>query len=325
MIQFDEKLYNSQRKRDFLNEVYSNPSTRKTNELYLTKLCFFEKLMEKDVCDFDKEELIDLLKNLYSESENSLNVIFAVICTYNDWCIYNRYSKSKFPNYKCITKEDKRNCVYKRKFFTRDEMYAMCDKLYNYGDKGIIVSLFENIRGRPILKNSFEEIRNLKKTHLIPEANVVIATRDNDTDRLVKIHPKSMEILVKASQEEEYFKENGQAKGTFATRPYRDTDYIFRTIENGSFSIDNDDRINVGSIENKFRNIRRYLNLESLNATILFDSGLLEKCEVKLKEVGTNKLKPEHFRKILIELKLNDNLYTTLQQKFNLYHKNRSF
>lgn len=316
-LKYDCRLYNNDRKERFLNNEYPNPSTKKTNYLYLTKIGIFEKDKNKDLCDFSYEELKELLVGLKRESENSLNVIFSVITKYFDWCIYEEYIT--YPTHELITKQDKQNAIHRQQFFKREQIYNLCDGLYNYVDKALIICLYENIKGRPETNNSFEEIRNLKKTDIYPDINRVILTRNNGDSRFISVNNKTMEILVRARDEVEYFKENGLATGRFATRPLRKTEYLFRTIENGSFSFNNDNRINIASIENKFRSFRRYLDIDYLNATIIFDSGLIEKCEIKAKELINGVLKPEHFKQILKRLQLNENIYFTLKQKYNLH------
>lgn len=324
-------LYNPDRKMKFLEEEYPNEATRTTYKSLLSIISVYENEKDKDLCDFSYADAVELLIGLRRKSLQSLNVAHTVIVKYTDWCIDPNqfYSKTGFNAFKLIRPEEKEKYVHqiavKKSYFTREEIFGeVINQLYNYIDKAIIALIFEGVRGRSENGYSFEELRNLKKKDIMPESNQVVVTRyDEDyieQKRVVEVSPETMSILVKAREEEEYHKDNGNASGKLAILPLRDNDYLIRTIANNWFG--DDERATINSIHTRFKAIREYTGVKFLNATLVFQSGLLEKCE-KLEEIK-GELTTQDYRDIYLNMELSDSQYATLKSKYELFKKNKS-
>jgi hypothetical protein len=59
-----------------------------------------------------------------------------------------------------------------------------------------------------------------------------------------------------------------------------------------------------------------------LNPTLLFQSGLLERCEEKEREKG--ELQTEDYKDIYRNVKLNENNWYSLKERYLTYKKNKS-
>ena len=321
-MSFNRTLFNMELKNDFLNEKYPNESTRMTNASILRSVGRFELEKNKDLSKFSYEELKELLIGMNKKSIDSLEVSYTIIMQYLDWCLDKNYSSMNVL--KLIDKEELPKYInqvaQKHSYFTRERLFSdVIDKLYNYVDKAMIAILFEGGRGRSLADHTFEELRNLKDTDINPEINVITVTRDNGEERDIKVSQKTMDILVAATKETEYHKLNGEGKGRFAIRPLKQAPYILRTLD---VEFSDGDKITSSCIVTRFTKFREYTGIKFLNPTLVFQSGLLERCEEKEKEKG--ELQNEDFRQIYLNVNLDPRRWFSLKEMYEAFKKNKA-
>jgi len=324
----ERTLFNEEQKNRFLDEKYPNESTRMTNTSILKNVSRFEHEKNKDLCKFSYEEVKELLIGMKKKSIKSLGVAYTIIMQYLNWCLFNHYSSINVLKL-VDKKEDLPKYIHqvaqKLSYITREQMYDYCDMLYNYADKSVVALLFETVRGRPIKDHTFEELRNIKKTDLIPESNTIIVTRDPygeilfPQSRPITVDPRTMEILQMACLEDTYHKLNGLDDGRFAVLPTKDTPYILRTIGRKN---NTEERITVGNIGARFKNFRQYTGIRFLNPTLVFQSGLLDRCLKKENEVG--ELTSENFRQLFRDLQLDERGWQGLKEMYETYKQTQS-
>jgi len=272
----------------------------------------------------------NLLIGLKKKTFRSIDVAHTIILKYVDWCIKNTYSKTFVNVFKLITKKDLKQYTHqialKNSYITRDQLYDYCDQLYNYIDKAMPALLFEGLKGRPSVGHSFEELRNLKMTDIIPESNIVIATRDPDDKikhpqkRTISVDPRTMNILVAACKEETYHKGNGEARGKLAIASVKNSPYLIRTIDR--FDSSEDSRIAVGNISSRFKNFREYTGIKFLTPTLIFQSGMFDRCLKKECDVG--ELQPENFRQLFRDLNLDERGWSGLKEMYEDYKQTQT-
>jgi len=321
-MSFNRTLFNMELKNDFLNEKYPNESTRMTNASILRSVGRFELEKNKDLSKFSYEELKELLIGMNKKSIDSLEVSYTIIMQYLDWCLDKNYSSMNVL--KLIDKEELPKYINqvakKNSYFTRERLFSdVIDKLYNYVDKAMVAILFEGGRGRSLSDHTFEELRNLKDTDINPEINLITVTRDNGEERDIKVSQKTMDILVSATKEMEYHKLNGEGKGRFAIRPLKQTPYILRTLD---VEFSDGDKITSSCIVTRFTKFREYTGIKFLNPTLVFQSGLLERCEEKEKEKG--ELQNEDFRQIYLNVNLDPRRWFSLKEMYEAFKKNKA-
>jgi len=308
-------MFNPDRKAMFLNE-YPNDLTRKTYSSLLKQLSLFEEENNKDLCDFSYSEAVESLISLKKKTVKSLDVARCIIIKYVEWCELKGYSNTYVNSFKLLNKHDLQKYIHqianKNSHITRDRLYEITNDLYNYIDKALLVLLFEGVRGRTEMENTFEELRNLKKTDVIKEVNSIIVTRNNGDQRVIQVDQRTMDILLNAMNQDIYHKMNGEAEGKFAIVPLKDTPYVLRTLDVNKQEGD-DNRISVSAINSKLKNIRQYLNLSFLNPTLIFQSGLIERCEILEKQIGES-LQPVHYKQIFRDLKLDERQWFSLKE-----------
>jgi len=118
-----------------------------------------------------------------------------------------------------------------------------------------------------------------------------------------------------------YHKENGYDTGVLASMPIKDTPYLIRTIE--KFTMEDEDRITVGNINSRFKNFRKYLNMSFLSPTLVYQSGLFDKCLRKELEIG-EELKPIHYKQIFQKLELDDRNGASLKKMYEMFKRSKN-
>ncbi|HHY29009.1 MAG TPA: hypothetical protein GX523_20125 [Desulfitobacterium dehalogenans] len=312
-------LYNSDQKLRFLKEEYPNELTRKTYGSLLLQLTKFEEFYKKDLCDFSYSEAVDSLIGLRKKTFKSLDVAQTIIVKYINWCMNEGYSSTGINSFKLLNKEDLQKLVHqiaqKESYFTREEIFEMVVDIVNPIDKALIILLFEGVRGR----TEFEELRNLKNSDIFISSNTLLLTRDNGDQRVISVEDRSIEILMNAMEQEYYHKGNGEGTGVFATPKLRETDYLLRASDNGK-NMNIDERMAVPSINTRFRAFRSFTGISFLNPTLVFQSGLLEKCSIIENESGN--IEPENYRQIYRDMNLDDKNWYNLKTMYEMYKKN---
>jgi len=324
-MSYNFKLYNPDRKNQFLNEEYPNESTRNTYASLLVNIRQFEVEKEKDVCDFSLSEAVELLIGLKKKTFDSLNVAHTILVRYVDWCVYDaKCSKTFINSFKLIDKEDLKKYTHqiaqRHSYITRDKLFNVVDRLYNYIDKAIPLLFFEGAKGRSDGDHTFEEIRNLRERDLVPEINIITLTRDNGEQRSIKVDPRTMEILVMAARETDYFKSNGEAKGRFPVAPLAQSEYIIRMMESERSE---ETKITANSINARFKRFRQWTGVRFLTPTTVFQSGMLERCEQKEKEFG-RELTVDEYKQLYRDVNLDDRRYSALKEMYETYKKNKA-
>lgn len=318
------RIYNPEIKQKFLEEEYPNQRTRSTYFSVFIQTADFEKDFEKDLCNFSYSEATELLMGLKKKSYKSVDVTQTILIKYVDWCINPEqgYSKTGINPFKLFTKSDLKEFVHQtaliHSFLTRERVFEIISELYNYTDKALIALLFEGVRGRTESENTFEELRNLRDIDVFPDTNELIITRNNGEKRVSTVDKRTIDIVLNAISQTDYHKNNGEAKGKFSIVPLKESNYVLRTIERRN----DNDRIAIPTVNTKFKAFREYTGINFLNPTIIFQSGLLEKCERLEQKLGS--LKTDDYRQIYKDLRIDDRGWYTLKEMYESYKALRS-
>lgn len=166
-----------------------------------------EEDLGKDLYDFSREQIRKLLFLFHAKTEYSSRSNASLIQSYIDYCIESGYRKGLNP-LEGTDKAWKEQFVNKsiKKYWTKQELYKIVDKLKNFQDKCIPLMLFYGIRGK-----GNAEMLNLKIEDVDTENNVLYVRDDKEKlKRKVYVDQRCIEICLKASKEYEYEKKNGK-------------------------------------------------------------------------------------------------------------------
>lgn len=234
----------------------------------------------KDVAKFTKDEVETMLLRFRISTLSSLETQIAVL---NKYRIHAR-AMQKIPSMLMIeyrpTDEEKKELIHtKDKLITKSELYYLCDEqIVNAQDSGIFLSIFNFGKN-----NDCEDIINLTLEDIDKENNIVhLKDRDVEVDNI------TIEHLIRANNEIEYKKGNGDPEVANSLRKptidLEDTNYIFKNGINAQRGAD--DKISIQTIRRRTKNMSKLFDRPYLNLTNVADSGKLYKIQMNMKETN---------------------------------------
>jgi len=162
-------FYNNKQKERFLAAIDKGQYP----DLYWERL--FEKTGEreqhhkKDLCDFTRQEAIEVLKWFGSSSYKTLNVIKLNIEKYVNWCLVNTLVSDNQNHFTELDNEIINLCVdlskAKRMIISKDKFMECINLMDNDVDKYVYMALFEGVSGTKLA-----DLINLKMSD-IDESN----------------------------------------------------------------------------------------------------------------------------------------------------------
>lgn len=150
-------MFNEKIKREYIT-TFENAEQI---EIVFKNSANFESILNKDLFDFDVDEIKVYYKSISSSSMFTLNTLQSKLRKYTQWAIDNNYTKTKTNHYNIITQDMLAECFDKdtlsTQILTEEELDSRISRITNDSDKFIIRALFEGIRGE-----SYSEILGLK-------------------------------------------------------------------------------------------------------------------------------------------------------------------
>ena len=287
----EKPMYNKELKERFITLKYAK-STQKMVSYLFQKTNSMEVQLNKDVYQFNNDEVAMLMNQLELGSTNSARSQSSYLKKYVAFCIQHGYLETKinlFDKYNSQNMDRYVNQIAKRKRFIKDEeeLNKILNICKNPQDKVIIALLFEGVSGV-----HFEELVNLKKTDV--EGNLLILTRDDGTERILEVKYRTIEIIKDAIVKDLYYPNNG--KGTSSRREYmpiHDTEYVLRPAMHG----DNNGKLNHIVINSRVKRIAEEYKNPHLNPRNIWMSGMIQLAKELKAELGRD-LEKEEYEKI---------------------------
>ena len=214
------QLYNPQICGDFL-EVIRKDKSRNTYISYyrhLTKISNYEKIMNKNIYEFGRDEDIAMLKYLWIESPKTANPIVTVCKQYVDYALLvrglgqgniNHFNSIKFEEVKGTVKHS----LHADKYITYNEYRTIINQIDEDMDKVPIILAWNGIIGK-----SSSDIIEMKKQNLDRETNTITVP---STGEIKQITPVEMEFLFLALEQETYRGKMRIIKSDYLIRPTR--------------------------------------------------------------------------------------------------------
>lgn len=262
-------MYGDDQKEAFIKEYLRSKIVASTS-LYaiFKKTERFEQDLCKDVSEFNKDEILHMLKSFRSKSVNSLLNYVVILKHYSRWTT----GVIGQNDYELIGKKDVEGLIDRNAnvLLTREDLDEIETNLLNWSDKAIVELLWEGIAGP-----SMKEIYNFSKDN-VDFKNGVITTESGNrylTDRLRELLPKAFaEIDIMP-----YGKTLRVFSVTGKGRIYKE-----RANSRGA----NTDDACFRYIYRKIQIFRDYLDMPGLTMKNLQASGLWYYLQIALKETG---------------------------------------
>jgi len=188
-------------------------------DIVFKKLEAFEEQLNKDLCNLDINEIVNLLHNINANSIESIAGILSVLTTYTDFCITEGYTSSKINNYKQFSDRKMlgkyiNQPVNENKYLKdKKELQLLKNICGNAQDEVLLALLWEGIMGT----HKFDEIRNLKIEDVDFNNNEIHIS--GKRERIIKVEIETIESI-KDAIEEKYYIENSLEQKELLNTPY---------------------------------------------------------------------------------------------------------
>ena len=265
-------MYNESIKKKYIEEVVARNInidqwfTKKFNQVEI-----FEIKNNTDISDFTIDEIIEFYKYINTTSLNSLIVLNSQMSLYSDWCIKNNYSRDNINHFLEITSDIIHKCLNtvlaKEEIISREKLEDYIDELPNYGDKFLVMALFEGLSGKD---NS-----NLCDLRVEDFKGNTVHLRDG---RELEVSDKLRELAVEAAKEYKLYTFEGEESKSLS---YAKTDEeIIKLISNSKI----DNLMNPRRFYIRLIKIKDFLGSPAMGRFELNESGRKDMIQSLMKE-----------------------------------------
>lgn len=262
---YENEFYNKNIKEEYLKKSNFSPSIARIFKASAA----LEEFYEKDLFDFNKDEIKRLLfvlspSKFIASYHNGMN-----ISGYIDWAIEKTYRKMINPLH-IESREFYRQFVAPAKiYFTEDELEYIMKKCRNAQDAVIIRLRMEGVGGEA---NS--ELLNLKISDVDQKNNKLNLTNKNGVNRVLRVSEECIKLCIAAFEQKTYLKKNGaykkQTKAT--TTNLVDNEYIIRSSITKTESFEDAEKF---IIHRRLSVLSKYFNEPNLTPLNISYSGML--------------------------------------------------
>lgn len=290
----DQYLYKKERKDKFLEKYKKRTREEATYTfIYSSRL---EKKYSKDLCEFEYQQLIELLKTFKTNSLNEIWKRKSHIKSYIDWCV-NQGHEVDVMAIENITSEDLENCLFddfdESHISSRQELYELVSKCRNIQDAIVFVLIYEGVLGEKL-----SELINLQEKDCDFDKKTITINRYNKS---MKLHMPntSMELIKSALKQKIFYTKKGKKR---KMSDIYETDYVLRRYKNKEGK---NEPVSEGQIRhNRMIPINDILGLHLNPHNILF-SGLVD--YLKCYHIKKGYLDNEDYQKAHIRFGLSTN------------------
>lgn len=267
-------MYNEERKLRFINERKKEIIvTDNFFEVHFSKSEEFEERLQKDLCDFTTDDIIDFYKMKNFKSISGIQVINSHLTAYTQWCLNENLVKDNQNHYLEINTKIMKNCLNKmirnQRIITREELLNRIALLPNAQDKFIILSLFEFGKSK-----NYSDISNIRISDFHNNTLELKSGRSVIVSNLLYLYAKESDV--------EKIYNSMTCTGT-KTMTLIDEGYVVKKYPNSK----SDDEFYTGRrIYHSITRALDYLELGFLTSNDISDSGRISFIKEKAKEYG---------------------------------------
>lgn len=271
---YDRGFYNDLQKSRYLKGLPKN--TYETYGRILRRASYLEKQYDKDLYEFDINEIKNLLNFLNAKTLNSIAGSVSIIQNYISWAIEEGLRSNNLNPLDAIFGDE-----FFRKFvdtsskilFSYQDIMDIVDGLVNPQDTATILCLWEGIMGR-----RYSELLNLSKQDLMSDKELIVKNDISETEqhsRIITINncEELVSILREAANQDIYIKNNGRPGNIKAPEAKLiNNEYVFRP---SILNIKDNGKAESHLVIRRIRAIAKLVNEPYLTAINIRNSGML--------------------------------------------------
>jgi integrase len=290
-IVYEDKMYNEDVKREFINNY--KESTQSTVERIFKVSQTVESSLDKDLYNFNREQLRKLLFLFMPKTEKSSAANCAWIHSYISFCIDAGYRNGINP-LDGIPKDWSSQFVVRgvKLYWTDREIAQIIEKRVNAQDAVIVSLLFNGVRG-----TANSEIVNLTKDDLDAFNSKLHLLDEDGTKRTIVVDETCIKLCEAALKEFEYEKKNGDPspdiKAPFASLV--DNKFIVKSVKTRT---DHMYEAEKNVVHRRLKSISNEISEPNFTPLNIVNSGMLARAKEIYVETG--KLDDQDLEKIMI-------------------------
>ena len=260
----NESVYRTN-KDEYLNFVKESYSESILNgyKMVFKKILPYEKQIDKDLRDFNLDELFQVLELLRGRSYNSVHTKWSLVRKYLTF--YNNNYVSQ------ITSKDIKNYIseVETRYITREELREKVKMAGSDSHKALLFLLFDGVGGL-----GYKDVCNLKYSDIDFEKGVATIGED-----IYELSKDTLEYLKRAEKETTVTKfaisdDNTKSDDEYQVNP--NSPYVFKTrmikaTENGMTPY------KTTGLQRRLDSLTKMLGMDHQNGKTLYYSGLVEK------------------------------------------------
>ena len=192
-------MYNEQKKTRWMAEYLAvNACSRGRISSVFSASEQYEKDLNKDICDFTKEEIVHFFICMEAKSKESLSVTNTFLKNYRRWCDEHGYSSHDVNYFEHLTIEDFKHYISKdvleHKFISKETLESYIEQLLNPCDQLLLSLLYHGVKGKKL-----KEIIDLNVNQI--QGNEVHLS----TGRVLSLPEEVIELIRKTNNTYEYY------------------------------------------------------------------------------------------------------------------------
>lgn len=287
-------FFNPEIKNRFLNSL-EDSGTRRTYKSILMKCTEAERFHNKDVCNFNQEEYVDLLFNFNARSLASIATHNSTISSYIEYAIDSGFAD---PNRlvdnvaQMFSRQELLQFVradaMERQYLNSEELDDFVNFCYNAQDAALIQVVREGVRG-----SSGDELIGLRIQDIDIQQGI-LHLRGKSGERELKVGGDTVDLLVQAHNQRQYWKRNGEStnkKSGFVYLP--EVDYVFKPTGQKRL-----EPVNYQILRRRLSTLAEWHNNPFLTVTNIWKSGMIEYGRKIKRENNLKELSVRHYEMI---------------------------
>ena len=304
-------MYQKERKEEFIRDIMRSRVIQKTTLYAIFKKTEpFEEKFNKDCCQFNKEEAMEMFYGFKCKSIYTLLNNNTIMKAYSAFAEYYHNIKTE-KIYESFTIEDLKPCVAesKNKLITRVDLDDIKDQLLNAVDRCIVEALWEGISGP-----AMSDITGLHENQLDKKQKRL----HFDDGRILYLTEEMYEDLVGAFKQIEYVC-YGE---TLRVKPMVGYGRLYKERDNALGELDSEDR-RFRWIYRKIQKFRDHVGMPWLTMKIIQNSGFAHYLKLGMDKSGLgikDFLKTEEGKELMVRYGYNSQYAVD-----NIVHKYKDY
>lgn len=199
-LKFNGDIYYKERKQEFFEQF--KETTQNTLKSLFKKTYEYEYKLKKDLCEFNLDEIDQILIDSDNGSVRFISTTLAYIKNYIDWAIKNEYARQLNSPFQYINV-----AKYATKFEKEDSLLTLIEiediesRCINFQDSVIVRLLYEGVSGK-----EYSELINLSINDVNRQTRTLKLIDLDGSSRYIEVSEQCINLILEASKEVKYIR-----------------------------------------------------------------------------------------------------------------------